>query len=64
VKNHIPNVEKVKRIGEVIANGKKFPVYSQRKLKVVTEEMWPSVVKRLDKLMSNKGYSIVRDPQV
>jgi len=57
-------VEKVKRIGEIIANGEKFPVYSQRKLKVVTEDMWPSIVKRLDKLMANKGYSIVKDPQV
>lgn len=64
VKNHIPNVEKVKKIGEVTANGQKFPVYSQRKLNVVTQEMWPKVVQKLDKAMTSKGFSIIRDPQV
>lgn len=64
VKNHIPNTAEVHRIGEVVKDGKTFPVYSQRKLRVVTEEMWPKVVKKLDKAMQNKGFHIVKDPAV
>lgn len=64
VKNHIPNVEKAEKIGEATVDGYSFPVYKQRKLKVVTEKMWPKVVKKLDKIMQNKGFTIVNDPLV
>lgn len=63
-RNAIPNTVKSEYIGYVKDNGTKLPTYIQKKVKTLTEQMFPRYLSKLDKSMQKSGFRVVKDPNV
>lgn len=63
-RNSIPNTIPSKYVGKVKTKYAKLPAYTQRKVKVLTEETFPKYVERLDQAMQKSGFRRVNDPNV
>lgn len=63
-RNRVPNTVKSKYIGYVKNNKEKLPTYIQNKVKVITKDVFPKYIGKLDKAMQKSGFKRVNDPQV
>lgn len=63
-RNKIPNSVPLTFMGYVKNGTNKFPTYLQKKLRVLTNDTFPKYLNKLDKSMTNKGFKIVKDPNV
>lgn len=63
-RNSIPNTIKSKLVGRVKTPYAKLPAYTQKKVKVLTEETFPKYVEKLDQAMQKSGFRRVNDSNV
>lgn len=63
-RNAIPNTIKSKYVGRVKTPYSKLSAYTQKKVKILTDETFPKYVDKLDKAMERSGFRKVNDPSV
>lgn len=63
-RNSIPNTIPSRYVGRVKTDYAKLPAYTQKKVKILTEETFPKYIQKLDQMMQKSGFRKVNDPNI